>query len=308
MVAVGIVLYSTGPVLLQASSISGPAFSFWRLWIGAAILGAATWWQSTAIGWPGRRAWRFPLWAGVAFAMHQLLFFTAVKVTSVADVTLMNALAPLVTAVGAAWLFGERPGPRFHRWSVLAIIGALVIAAGASGGPSGNPVGMSMAAGNVVAFAAFYLLSKKARDHLAVLPFLAGVMTVAAVTVSAFVGITGTPVDTASARDVLLAAAVAAGPGAVGHFVSTWPLRFLPANIPPVLRLGQPVLAALFAYWLLGEAITGYHVLGGAVVLGGVGGAMLSKSARSLRSAASDEAGNREVASVTPSTPSSGGG
>ena len=293
LVITGVLLYSTGPVLLQASSISGPAFSFWRLWIGAVILGAATWVQASGIGWPDGRAWRYSLWAGLAFAVHQLLFFSAVKVTSVADVSLMNALAPLVTAVGAAWLFGERPGHSFHRWSVLAIGGAIVIAVGGSGGPQGDPLGMTMAGVNVLAFAAFFLLSKKARDHLPVLPFLAGVMITAALSVSLFVAVTGIPVSGATGRDLLLAAAVAAGPGAVGHFVMTWPLRYVPATIPPVLKLAQPVLSGLLAFWLLAEPITGYHLIGGAVILAGVGGAMLSRGGRQMRrSAVVDDAGS----------------
>lgn len=39
LVAAGVFLYSTGPVMLQASQLSGPVFSFWRLWIGVAGLG-----------------------------------------------------------------------------------------------------------------------------------------------------------------------------------------------------------------------------------------------------------------------------
>jgi drug/metabolite transporter (DMT)-like permease len=290
LVTLGVLLYSTGPIMLQASSISGPAFSFWRLWFGAAILGLATWLHARGGGWPNLRAWRYSLWAGLAFSCHQLLFFTAVKLTSVADVSLMNALAPLVTAVGAAWVFGERPGRSFHRWSLLAICGAMVIAVGGSGGPQGDPVGMSMAALNVVAFAVFYLLSKKARGTIAVLPFLAGVMVVAATAVSAFVLATGTAVGNATTRDLILAGTVAAAPGAVGHFVSTWPLRYVAANIPPVLRLAQPILSGLLAYWLLSEPITGYHLIGGVIVLGGVGGALLSPAGKDMRAAAKSTA------------------
>jgi len=38
----GVALYSTGPVFVQASSVSGPVFSFWRLWLGVPVLGVAT--------------------------------------------------------------------------------------------------------------------------------------------------------------------------------------------------------------------------------------------------------------------------
>src|SRR4051812_21876873 len=31
----GTLVFSTGPVMTAATSVSGPAFSFWRLWIGS---------------------------------------------------------------------------------------------------------------------------------------------------------------------------------------------------------------------------------------------------------------------------------
>lgn len=282
LVVFGVLLYSTGPVLLQASSVSGPVFSFWRLWFGVPVLGAAMLAQQGRSGWPSRAAWRWALWAGLAFGIHQLLFMTAIKVTSVTDVSLMNTLAPLVTAVGAAQMFGERPGARFRAWTVLAILGAALVVLGASTGPQGHPLGMTMAAANVVFFAVFFLLSKRARREIPVLPFLFGVIVIAAMTVTGFVVVADQAVGAVSSRDLMLAAIVAAGPGAVGHFVMTWPLRWVPANVPPVLRLGQPILSGLLAWWLLGEAITDVHLLGGALTLAGVCGAMLTPAGRAV--------------------------
>ena len=47
---IGVVLFSTGPVLIAASSVSGAVLSFWRLWIGAALLGALTVWRGRRSG------------------------------------------------------------------------------------------------------------------------------------------------------------------------------------------------------------------------------------------------------------------
>jgi drug/metabolite transporter (DMT)-like permease len=281
LVGLGVVLYSVGPVLLAASSLSGPAFSFWRLWLGVPVLGAA---MLVGLRAGGRRpdlaALRWPLWAGLAFGGHQLLFMTAVKATSVADVVLMNTLAPIITAVGAARLFGERPTARFGACTAVAIAGAGVIIAGGATGTRGDAAGMAMAVANVMLFAVFFLLSKRSRAHLDVLPFLFGTMLVAAVAVSLFVLATGTAVPLPAGRDLALCFTVAALPGALGHFVMTWPLQWVPANVPPVLRLGQPILAGLLAWALLGEPITGAHVAGGVLTVTGVLGAVLSSGAQ----------------------------
>lgn len=280
-IVLGVLLYSVGPVFVQASTASGPVFSMWRLWCGVPLLAAATALQARASGgWPELRAWRIPVLAGVAFGVHQLTMFSAIKATSVADVTLVNALGPVVTAVLAVPMFSERPGATFRFWSVIAMIGTAVVVFGGSVGPEGDPLGMILALANVVAFAVFFLLSKRSRDVLPVLPFLLGVMTIAALSVSGYVLLSAERAEAITRTDLLYALVVAAGPGLVGHFVMTWPLRWVPANVPPVMRLGVPILASVWAWWLLGEQIGILHVLGGVVTLGGVAGALLTPSGR----------------------------
>ena len=281
LIAFGILLYSTGPVFVAASSVPGPVFSFWRLWLGIPVLGVATALHLRGGGRrPGRRGLRYAAGAGLAFAAHQVLFMTAIKATSVVDVSLMNTLAPIMVAVAAVPLFGERPGPGFRAWTLVAMVGAAVVIVGASAGPTGSPAGMAMAAVNVVAFGTFFLLSKLGREHIDVLPFLLGTMIVAAAAVSLFALVTQQPVAQISRTDLGYAFVVAAGPGALGHFVMTWPLRWVPANVPPVMRLAQPAIAGLLAYVVLAEPITGAHLVGGALTVAGVCGAILTPAGR----------------------------
>lgn len=283
MVVVGAVLYSTGPVFVQAASATGPVFSLWRLWFGVLVLGAATLVHGLVSGrWTPIRAWGWAGAAGVAFGVHQLMLFTAIKATSVADVTLITALGPVVTALLARPFFDERPGARFRLWSVVAMAGTALVVFGASAGPEGDVLGMALALGNVLFFAAFFLLSKAGRPHLDVIPFLFGVMVVASVTTAIYVLATGERIGAVSSRDLVFAAIVAVGPGAMGHFVSTYPLRWVPANVPPLMRLSTPVLAALWAWWFLGEGITVWHLSGGAVIAVGVFGAVGSRSGRAF--------------------------
>lgn len=295
LIGVGVLLYSTGPVFVAASTATGPVFSFWRLWLGVPVLAAATALHLRRGGRrPDRRALRYALAAGLAFGLHQVLFVTAVKATSVVDVALMNTLAPIMIAVVAVPLFGERPGPAFRLWTVVAMAGATVVIYGASGGPDGSPAGMVMAIGNVVGFSAFFVLSKLGREHIDVLPFLLGTLVVAALGVSLFAVATSQPVTAIDRADLGYAFIVAAGPGALGHFVMTWPLRWVPANVPPVMRLAQPALAGLLAYLFVAEPVTPAHLLGGALTVAGVCGAILSPAGRRFAN------GDRPSSALTP--------
>ena len=251
------------------------------MWFGAGVLGLATVVQGIVTGrWPSLGSWRWSIGAGAAFGIHQLMMFSAVKATSVADVTLLSTLGPIITAILALPFFLERPGWRFRMWSVVAMAGAAIVVIGGSSGPQGDPLGMALAVGNVVFFAIFFLLSKGSRKHLGVLPFLFGVMAVGALTVTAYVAVSWDPVTAVTSTDLLYALIIAAGPGAIGHLVATWPLQWLPANVPPVLRLGVPVLASLWAWLFLAEAITMWHLVGGLVTSAGVVGAVVSPAGR----------------------------
>lgn len=291
LIGLGVVLYATGPVFVGSSDVSGPVLSFWRLWFGVAIFGVAT---AAHVRTTGRHAdregWKWAARAGFVFGIHQLCFMTAVKLTSVVDTTLMSTLSPIVVAVLAVPMFGERPGASFRAWSAVAIAGAAVVALSGASGPEGNPGGMLLAFLNVLFFALFFMWSKRTRDHIDVVPFLFGVMVVAASTVSCYVIASGEPIGSARGHDFTMAACMALGPGALGHFVMTWPLRWVPANIPPVMRLAGPAISGALAYAILHQDITAAHLVGGAVTIAGVAGALLSPAGRSLTREAAEAA------------------
>lgn len=283
LIGAGCFLYATGPVMVRASSASGPVFSMWRLWFGVAVFGALTAAHLRATGRrPDLRGLRWALATGVAFGLHQLFFMTAIKQTSVVDVLLVGTLSPVVVAVAAVPMFGEHTGVPFRLWTLLAIGGAAGVVLAGSSGPEGEPAGMFLAVLNVFAFAAFFLLSKGGRDHIDVVPFLFGVMVVAAFFVTSFVAATGGAAGSVTGDDLALAAGAAIVPGTLGHFVMTWPLKWVPANVPPVMRLSIPFISGTLAWVFLGEGFEAAHLAGGSLTILGVAGALLSPSGRRL--------------------------
>lgn len=283
LVGVGVLLFSMGPVAVAGASTTGPVLSFWRLWIGSILMGGLTLVSVRRSGRrPSRIGWTWAGRCGVAFGIHQLFFMIAIKATSVVDVTLMQVLQPVFVGVLAALAFGERPGWRFRMWSLVAIAGASVVVLAGASGPSGNPGGFVLAILNVAFFAVYFVWSKQARDHIDTVPFLFGVVVAAGVVVSAYDVAVGEPVLGIGRSDVLRALFIAAIPGALGHFVTTWPLPRISANIPPVMQLAMPFLAGALAWLLLDQRITLLHAVGGVITIGGVLGSLRSPSGRRL--------------------------
>lgn len=279
----GVVMYAIGPNLIAASSLDGPGFLMLRLAIGTPflllIVGASSLRRrlrpSPRPRIPFQVAWLWSVLAGFSFAAHQLSFMTAVKRTSVADTALLDTLSPVVVMLLAIPMFGERPGPRFVAWSGVAMGGAAIIAVAGASGPRGDPIGIALAGVSVIFFALFFLLSKAARPSSDVWPFLLIVSVIATATAAAYMLAVQHPVPEPTRQDVLLATALATGPGALGHFLMTWPLAALPANLPPVVRLLTPFLASAIAWVVLFQPMEPYHLMGGMVTAGGVLGALM---------------------------------
>jgi drug/metabolite transporter (DMT)-like permease len=162
------------------------------------------------------------------------------------------------------------------------MLGAAGVVVAGSTGPSGDPTGMLLAAGNVVLYALFFVGSKLALPHVDTVPFLFGNMIAAATTVSVFVAITGTAVTPLGASDLLRCIIVAVVSGAAGHFSVTAALRHVPANLPPVIMLSIPVISGALAWATLGQDIRGVQVIAGVVTLAAVAGAVRSPTAREI--------------------------
>ncbi len=273
-------IFSTGPVLIALATASGPVLSFWRMWIGVPLMAAAAVVNLRRTGRrPSSRGLRLAVLAGIGFAFHQFTMMTALRTTSVVDVTLMNTLCPIVVGALAVPLFGERPGKTFRLWSLVAMAGAASVAFVGSTGTNGNPKGIALAAANVAFYSVYFVWSKQARAHIDTWPFLFVAFTVSAVVVSVFALLSGAPILSITSRDLLIAFVVAAGPGLVGHGAMTWSLKFVPANVPPVVMLTIPLFSGTLAWLFAGQSVTVLKAAAGAFTLGGVLGAVRSSGA-----------------------------
>lgn len=313
-----IVGYSIGPVLVQVSDASAPVFAFWRGWItilvtatGATTLGKINSRRRgrtpvgtrVSAGVTGRspagsirtgvfaltawREWWAPVVAGVLNGASTLAFIQAVKLTSVAGTTLLLLMNPVLIALCAIPLFGERPGIRFRLWTLVALIGAAMVIMGGSSGPGGDPLGVALAVVSVVLLSTQMVVTKVGRRTLNTVPVHI-VTTVSGATFVTILGLlTGHNFTEMTRTDVLCVLGVVALPATTSSLLMTWAVRWLPANVPPLIHLPVPFFAGALAWLVLDEVMTLNHLIGGAVTLVGVAAALLSSSGRRLLAAGS---------------------
>jgi drug/metabolite transporter (DMT)-like permease len=266
-VAGAVLTWGFSNVVIKLVSTGGLVASFYRLWFAIPVL-----WTIAAVL-PSVRRRMNGTWAvssligGSLFALHQVLFFTSLKLTTVANVSLIGALQPPLVLVVAQRMFGERSSGRALGWSLVAAAGTALVVVGARGTPGWSPLGDVIAFGNLFAFTAYFLASKRIRTRAGTIEYLIGMTTVAAVLMLLVAVASGQALGSPHGRDWGLLLFLALLPGTLGHFLTNWAHPHTSAFTVSIMFLAVPVIACIAAAALLGEHLTPMQLAGGAVVL-----------------------------------------
>jgi drug/metabolite transporter (DMT)-like permease len=273
--AVAIVAISTGAILVRLSSAPSAVAAFYRVLFTTLPLLPVAWWRyRDEFGRIGRRDLLFATLSGVALAVHFAAWFESLAWTSVAaSVTLVQS-QPLFVALGAWLLLDERLTRRIVGGILLAIAGMVTMALGDL--LSGVLVGAAPLYGNALALlgavmaAGYVLAGRSLRQRVSLVPYVVVVYSVCSAVLLLIVLAQGAPLTGYAAREWLLFAGLAVGPGLFGHTVINWALGHLKSSVVSVSLLGEPVGSTLLAFLLLAEAPTAFTVVGGVVVLAGI--------------------------------------
>jgi drug/metabolite transporter (DMT)-like permease len=252
------------PLVLKEVDMPTLAFTSWRLWCGVAINLGVLYATGRRLRWATIRACAL---GGVFFAADISITFGAFRLTSVASASIIGAVAPIFIAIGAARWFGERL-ERGDLWFGLASFGGVVlVAAGSTGSSSWSLTGAALAALGTLTWTTYWLYSKRARRDVGPFEYIATVMLVAAVCVTAVTALTGTSLAPPHGIDWLWAVSIAIFPGAIGHLCVAWSHRHVEAWLGSLITQCVPVVASVSAWIVLGEPLTPLIVVGGLIVL-----------------------------------------
>jgi drug/metabolite transporter (DMT)-like permease len=259
------VVWGLVPLILKQTTMPVLTFAAYRLWVGVLIF--AMFFAAT-----GRRlTWatlRTCALGGVIFTADVACSFLAFRLTSVADATIIGALAPVFIMIGAARWFGERVERRDLVFVAISFMGVALVAIGSAGTPAFDVWGDLFAFVSVFTWATYWLFSKRARASVGALEYMTSVMVVAAVlmTVLALVSGEGLALPP-TAMDWLWIWVVALGAGAIGHVLLAWSHRHVEAWLGSLITQCMPVVSSVAAWVLLGETLTALTIVGGLIVL-----------------------------------------
>jgi drug/metabolite transporter (DMT)-like permease len=266
-----------GPIFVRLSETAPIATAFWRLLLAQPFLWAILAWSARSGKqplWPTRRdAGRMAL-VGFLFTGDLAVWHWSIKLTSVANATLLGNFAPAFAAL-FAWLLWHEKIPRVLLMGMAIAFGGLVLlmygrtAPTQTGGTApalGNALGLLTAA-----FYASYMLSaKQVRTHYSSAALMAWSGVFCSVFLLICALLMGGAFFPATPHGWLVLLGLALLTHVVGQSLITYAIAHLSVTFSSVGLLIQPVVAAFFAWLLLGEAIGAPQIAGGAFVLIGI--------------------------------------
>ena len=257
---------STG-VFVKMTKMPGPAITFWRVFFGAAILSLATLAQRQKVR-------NGPILAclgtGIIFGLSIVLYFTALRLTSIANVTLIGALAPAAVALVSPRTVGEKVPGKAVIALVVATGGVSLAILSSRGLPERNGLGDLAALTSLVLFVAYFLLSKQLRQKTPNTRYNLLMTLGAAIPVTVVAAVSGAPVLGYTGRDYLMVALVAIFPGSLGHWLVNWAHTRITAGTSATIQLGVPVVAIAAGWVFVGEKIQFLGVVGSAIALAAI--------------------------------------
>ena len=215
--------------------------------------------------------WALLLAAGFAFAGELAFWHSSINLTSVANSALLANLASIFVTL-AAWIFlRQRPSGVFLAGLAAALVGVALLVHTSLELSASRVVGDALGVVTAMFYAGYILAVKALRDRGETTLYLMAVTTtLTALLLFPAALASGEPMLPQSAYGWWVLIGLALISHASGQGLIAYALAHLPAAFSSVSLLFQPVMAALFAWVLLSEALVPLQILGGLVVLAGI--------------------------------------
>jgi drug/metabolite transporter (DMT)-like permease len=116
----------------------------------------------------------------------------------------------------------------------------------------------------------YFLVGRKMRKDRDLLSYIFPVYSAAGLMLILICLAFRTPFFGYSSSTYLYLFLLALVPQLIGHTTFNWALRYLPASTVAITILGEPVGSILLAYFILGEGLTSWRVVGGVAIFAGI--------------------------------------
>jgi drug/metabolite transporter (DMT)-like permease len=268
--------WGTTGVAAKAVDMDGMALAAYRSSVGAVALVSLVYLSGRRLTWA---KFRMGIPGGVFLGLDLILFFSAVKLTTVANATVIGALQPALVILISAPLLGEKVARGAARWAVVGLAGSALVVFGASGLPDWSAQGDSIAVLALFAWTAYFVATRLIRNRMEALEYAAVTAVVASLVAWPAAALFHQDLSWPDTESWLWIFGLAVVSGIGGHLLMSMSIPHLPLWASSTMTLSIPVISTVTAGIFLDESVAPTQVVGMLIVLLALGAAIRVSSA-----------------------------
>lgn len=217
-----------------------------------------------------KQEWLLSLLSGLFLSMHFFTWVSSLKYTSVASSVVLVTTNPIFVGLGSYLILKEKLHLLLIAGIGLSVTGGVLIGYGDFRVGSDVLLGDLLALTGAVMASGYFLIGRRVRQKLALLPYIFIVYGMAALILLGLSLATGQTFFSYSKDTYLWLVLLALGPQLIGHTSVNWALKYVSASMVAVAILGEPVGSTILAYLILKEGLTPLKLVGGLLILLGI--------------------------------------
>ncbi|MBX6322302.1 MAG: DMT family transporter [Rhodospirillaceae bacterium] len=272
MLLAGAAMLSFSGTLVKLSEVGPSATAFYRMSLSLPLLLLLMAAEGRTAPQPRResRDWWLLVVAGLFLAGDLVAWHWALRITSVANATLLGNGAPIFVALASWLLFRERLTPSFLLGLALAVAGSATLVAGGARFDLREAAGDALGVVTGAFYAGYIMVLTRLRTRFSTGAALTGSGIVTALCALAAAALAGERLVPHSLHGWLVVAVLAVLCQGLAMGLIGRAMAHLPATLTSVCLLLAPVGAPVNAWWMLGEPLGPAQGIGGALVLAGI--------------------------------------
>ena len=269
MLIASMTIFGTISIFVRNISVSSGELALYRAVLAAALLAAFLLLTGQRISLAAiKKELPLLLLSGMAMGINWILLFEAYKYTTVSVATLSYYFAPVLVTAVSPLLFKEKLTGKQILCFVMSTIGLVLITGIGDMGKGKDLVGILFGLGAAAFYATVVLLNKFIKNvggiHRTFLQFLSAIVILLPYVLLSG-GITLGALSGIGWVNLLIVGLLHTGVTYCMYFSS---LKELPGQKAAILSYIDPLVAVLLSVTVLGEAMTLWQALGGALILG----------------------------------------
>ncbi len=209
--------------------------------------------------------------SGVFLAFHYATWISSIKLTTIANSTILVSCSPIFVALANYFIIKEKLSKKMIISIAVSLAGTIIIALESADASAGN-----MMLGNMLAFlgaifvAGYLVIGGIVRKNLSAGAYVFIVYSVSAVVLFIMCLLSGTSIYPYPPREFILFISLAFFCSILGHTLYNYMVKYVSSTLISVSTLSEPIFASLMALLIFKEIPSLYTLFGGIIIIAGI--------------------------------------